>query len=164
MLRKILNCIIPSAILFVSIATAYGAELPCVSVKSRLIEHMEDLGTDRKLVKKFSSCVQKYRVCIVTSYPESDVLQFQLIRNVPEHDVANFGVVQTPLNEEPGLCLAGIFSGGSAAAWFFEGWWVKGEQIGGVPMIGQLNSDAIPARTLANIIYDYYVAGRSEQP
>jgi len=136
--------------------SAIGAELPCVAVQSQLRDVAGDVPSS------FWACTRTSRVCIAVFYPESRVVSAASVRDLPADGAASFGVVQSPAGEEPALCLAGVFSGGSAAAWNFQGWSIsagKPVMVDGMDK-SQMNSDAVPPRTLGNAIYGAYVKAR----
>jgi hypothetical protein len=150
---------------FFAISSAQAEEMPCVKAEKELLNYMSYLNARNK--KDFSACIRAYRVCLLTF--EGEVLNAQSIRgitNKSDIDSVTLGIVQSPPNEEVTLCLAGAFSGGSAAAWIFDGWRIKnGSAVKLANMSkGRLNSDAVPARTLANFIYDVYEKFGKEAP
>ena len=139
-----------------TVPAAKGEEMPCVKVEKELLNYMSYVNARNE--KDFSACIRKYRVCLLPAFG-GPILKAQQIRSVPtDSDTVSFGIVQTPPDEEVTLCLAGVYSGGSAAAWMFKGWQLKNGSAIELPNMskGKLNSDAVPARTLANIIYDVY--------
>ncbi len=142
---------------FFGIPIAQAGEMPCVKAEKELLRYMSYLNARNE--KDFSACIRSYRVCLLTFGGE--VLKAQTIRSVRdpgEFDSVTLGIVQTPANEEVTLCLVGAYSGGSAAAWTFDGWQTRNDTTVKLENMskGRLNSDAVPARTLANIIYDVY--------
>lgn len=138
--------------------------MPCVAVESRLLERLNYVSEDKKTVQAFSACIRKYRVCLLGE--DGGIVKAQIIRDLPRRadsmppffDNVVFGIIQTPSTEDVKLCLSAVFSGGSAAAWSFYGWRLGTDRVIELPGMGKgdLNSDAVPARTLANIIYDTY--------
>jgi hypothetical protein len=158
------QAILPALALF-TLSTAHAGEMPCVKTEKELLNYMSYLNAKNE--QAFSACIRAYRVCLLTV--EGEVIKSQSIRGITDAsdtDSVTLGIVQTPPNEEEKLCLAGVLSGGSAAAWIFDGWRIKnGSAIKLANMSkGQLNSDVVPARTLANFIYDVYEKSGKEAP
>ena len=142
---------------------AQAQDMPCVKVEKVLLDDMQYLNARND--KDFSACIIQHRVCLLTD--RGEVLKAQEIRNVPlDSDSVTFGIVQTPPNEKVTLCLSGAFSGGSAAAWVFRGWQFDNNTPRPLSNMskGQLDNDAVPARTLAKMIYDVYEKFGKEAP
>jgi hypothetical protein len=135
---------------------AFGAELPCVIAERELRDAAADVPAS------FWQCTRTSRVCLVRFYPDTEVLRAAAVRDLPSDGAVNFGIVQSAAGDQPAVCLVGAFSGGSAAAWLFDGWEIQGGRP--VPLKGmdrtQMNSDAVPPRTLGNAIYGAYVKAR----
>lgn len=135
---------------------AAGAELPCVTAEREI----RDVAAD--VPKSFWDCTRTSRVCIALFYPDVKVLRAVAVRELPVDGSASFGIVQSAVGEEPAVCLAGAYSGGSAAAWLFQGWKVENGKL--APIDGmektRMNSDAVPPRTLGNAIFGAYVRAR----
>jgi hypothetical protein len=157
MMRYIAKYIASIVLVLFATSVANAGEMPCVMVEKALLNRMSYLNVRNE--KDFSACIRAYRVCLLTY--EGEVLKAQSIRGVTNEnsiDSVELGIVQSPPNENEKLCLAGSFSGGSAAAWIFEGSRIRNDRavkLDGMSK-GRLNSDAVPARALANIIYDVY--------
>jgi hypothetical protein len=150
-LKKILS-ILPFIFSF-----SYAAEMPCAGQEKRLIEDMNYQNNTNE--KEFSACIRNYRVCVLTQ--NGKVLKAQSIRdlnNGDKFDSATFGIIQTPPEEEVALCLAGTYSGGSAAAWVFEGWETKNGTTKSLDYMSKANldSDGVPPKGLVNFIYKVY--------
>lgn len=133
---------------------AWSADLPCVAAESALRGIMTD--PLNKPTQEFLSCLRTSRVCVLSM--SGEMWAGDSIRQIPEKGQAALGIVQTAPSDAPALCLAGIYSGGSAAAWLFAGWRIdagKPREIRGMGK-ANLNSDAVFPRGLANEIYRAY--------
>jgi hypothetical protein len=137
-----------------SVGAVAAAEMPCVSVE-RELRALGPGGAD--VPPAFLECARKSRVCVLT-FPDSQVLRAESLRELPADGASSLAIVQSPPGEQPALCLVGTYSGGSAAAWSFEGWNVSAGAA--APIRGmeraRLNNDSVPPRTLGNAIYGAY--------
>lgn len=153
MVRRIFTVAVLLALLGESAA---AAELPCVAAARELRAEAVEVPNS------FWDCTGTSRVCVALFYPSVDVVRANSVRELPNNGSANFGIVQSNAGDEPALCLVGAFSGGSAAAWIFQGWKIEGGRP--VPLRGmeksRMNSDAVPPRALANAIYGAYWRSR----
>jgi hypothetical protein len=149
-------CVIISVLGFSAAANAGSTDLPCVAAESALRSTMTD--PLNQPTPEFLACLRTSRVCVL-SMSGDEVWASNSIREIPESGQAALGIVQTAPSDAPALCLAGIYSGGSAAAWLFTGWRVdagKPLQIRGM-WKANLNSDSVFPRGLANEIYRAYL-------
>jgi hypothetical protein len=137
-------------------SNASGAELPCASAERQLRDVAGNLSST------LWECTRSSRVCVAVSYPESRVVSAASIRELPAEGSAQFAMLQSPAGEEPAVCLVGLYSGGSAAAWLFRGWKIVAGKP--VPIEGmekeQMNNDAVPPRAIGNAVYGAYVKAR----
>ena len=106
------------------------------------------------------SCLIVHRVCLITEQ-DDQLIQADAIRDLPSdgfRSTAIVGVVQNALQDDKPICLAGVYSDGSSAAWMFFGWSVNRGIAARLKYMakGELHSDAVPAKTVANVIYDVY--------
>ena len=139
-------------------AAAGAASLPCASFE-RELRALAPGGAE--VPAGLIACVHTSRVCVL-SFPEGKILRAEAVRELPVEGSSILGVVQSPAGEQPAVCLVGTYSGGSAAGWVFDGWTIVEGKV--VPIRGmersQLNSDAVPPRTLGNAIYGAYARSK----
>ena len=130
--------------LLLSARALSAAELPCVSVERQL---RAIVSSSIAVPPAFLECVRSSRVCVL-SFPEGNVLRADSIRQLPTEGASYLGIVQTSGTEVPALCLTGVLSGGSSAAWLFAGWTTGEAMPKEIPGMnrGTLNSDAVPPR------------------
>jgi hypothetical protein len=135
---------------------AAAVELPCVAAERELRELAGDVPMS------LWECARTSRVCTVLSYPEVEVLRAGSVRELPTNGSATLGIVQSGVGDQPVVCLVGIFSGGSAAAWLFMGWKIEGGRATSIEGMekSRMNSDSVPPRALGNAIYGAYVRSR----
>jgi hypothetical protein len=129
-------------------AVSYAEDMPCIKIQSEFEDNID---------QKFTECMQKYLVCIYAF--DGSIVKAQKISELRDEVIASgFGIIQTSPTYESPVCLAGTYSGGSSAAWFFQGWQVKNGTIKILPGMdkGTLNSDAVSTKELANTIYETY--------
>jgi hypothetical protein len=128
--------------------------LPCAVAEKELRSELSAMGS---VPTEFYACARSSRVCVLT-FPEGTTLSASAVRELPAVGASSIGIVQTGSGQEPALCLVGIFSGGSAAAWNFVGWREQNGRVtslAGMPK-AVLNNDSVSARTLGNAIYGAY--------
>jgi hypothetical protein len=146
------SCLITAMALCANVASA-GA-LPCTVVQNDL----QKLGPDgASAPPQLLECVRTSRVCVLT-FPEGTVIRANSVRELPTDGASSMGVVQSPADEDPGVCLVGTYSGGSAAAWVFDGWKVSAGRAVSVSGMdkSRMNSDSVPPRALGNAIAAAY--------
>jgi hypothetical protein len=130
--------------------------LPCVAAERELHELAGDVPLS------LWECARSSRVCTVLFYPEAKVLRAGSVRELPTDGSATLGIVQSGAGDQPGVCLVGIFSGGSAAAWLFMGWKIEGGKATSIEGMekSRMNSDSVSPRALGNVIYGAYERSR----
>lgn len=143
-------------VLAFSTANAWCADLPCVAAVSALRSIMTD--PLNQPTQKFLACLRTSRVCVLSNSGD-EIWAGNSIHEIPEKGKAALGIVQTDSSDTPALCLAGIYSGGSAATWLFTGWRIAAGKPLEIRGMGKanLNSDAVFPRSLANEIYQSYL-------
>lgn len=95
-------------------ATVMASE-PCEIAKSELEFSYSYLSP--KSVQALKECAAKNPICVLNY--EDKLVAGQSVKDIAkEPSGAVFGLYQPDAN----TCLVGQFSGGSAAAWLFEGW------------------------------------------
>jgi hypothetical protein len=146
------------AITLLATGASGAAEYPCASVQGEIRDLASASGD---LSPRLLQCTRTSRVCVIT-FPDVGVLGAESVRDLPIENASSFGVVQSAPGDRPALCLVGTYSGGSAAAWSFQGWKVEGGR--GIPIEGmqraRLNNDSVPPRTLGNAIFGAYARSR----
>lgn len=112
MLVKICACLL----LVFPIVTLAGSKMPCEAITSELNEYLSYYSKEQ--APGFLECVSKYRVCAVA---DNHVVAAESIQSInTQYAATTLVVVQSPPDEKAPLCLAGIYSGGSAASWMFK--------------------------------------------
>ena len=136
--------------------TANSADMPCTLVKQQILKYKDPLHPTN--IQHLLDCLDTHRICLLNDDgKEVSSDSIREITNKNPVDSVTLGFVQSP----PGvnaLCLMGEFSGGSSATWIFAGWRIENGKIEKLKYMakGELHSDAVPAKSLAEIIYDVY--------
>jgi hypothetical protein len=143
-----------SAGVLLAAAATHAAELPCVSAEREL---RETSAPSVRAPAQFFECLRTSRVCVLL-FTDNQVLRADAVRDLPTEGESAMAVVQSAPADQPALCLAAVFSGGSAAAWLFEGWKIEsGKPVELVSMgKARMNNDVVPPRTLGNAIAGAY--------
>ena len=137
---------------FCGLASASG--LPCAMTEKELRSELSGVGN---VPTEFYACARSSRVCVLT-FPEGTTLSASTVRELPAAGASSIGIVQSGSGQDPALCLVGIFSGGSAAAWNFVGWREQNGRVTSLPSMSKavLNNDSVSPRALGNAIYGAY--------
>ena len=139
------------ALVFVNAASA--ASLPCAIAEKEIRKTLTDPLNPAP--EDFFACARSRRVCMLSS---PAIMAADSIQQLPYEGDATIGLVQSGRTDRPAVCLLGIYSGGSSAAWLFVGWRIEsGKPIGISGMErADLHSELEYPRSLANEIYRAY--------
>lgn len=141
-------------ILLLCSAPIATAQMPCERIGVNVIERLAP-NIPGAAIASFGGCVREHRVCMIAEGGE--VIHAEAVKELSYETVWG-GIVQSPSSEQSPVCLLGSYSGGSAAAWLFDGWSISDSNGVGHMNLEKagLNSDAVSARGLGNEIYKAY--------
>ena len=155
---KILAVIYAIAIVCVSNQSFAAEVFPCTLLKDSVLSgHFSDLETQR--VVAFRGCIQKKSICMLTN---AGIQGGDTAIDFKATGQASWLAIVQVRNSVSGACLIGRYSGGSAAAWLFEGWQVESGKAKYLEQFAttKLNSDAVPPDALLAIMLKAYKRAR----
>ncbi|MGZ3237606.1 MAG: hypothetical protein ACXU8A_09555 [Burkholderiaceae bacterium] len=109
---------------------------------------------DKNNFDQLKACATRSNICIVT---ENGIVQGHTVEAIQSVKMpSTAGLVQLQ-DGKKSVCLAGLYSGGSAAAWMFDGWQIN-KKVMELKRISNttFNSDYVPPKDLAKVMLNAY--------
>lgn len=125
--------------------------MPCESIADKLKNKLSYYS--EKQTPEFLKCISVYRVCAVADRHVVSAADIKSIKT--PYEATTLVIVQSLPYEENPLCLVGIYSGGSAAAWVFEAYIVVDGSAVSYPGMGDAyaQGDAVAPKNAAILTY-----------